>query len=346
MDTILNLGLNDQTVEGLEGARPATAASPTTATAASSRCSATSCSRSRRTSSSTSSRRVKHERGAQTDTDLDEDGLREVVTRYKEVVKAKTASASSRRIRSSSCAASRDAVFRSWKNPRAIDVPPHLRDSRPHRHRGQRADDGVRQHRRPLGDRRRLHAQPGDRREGVLRRVPRQRAGRGRGGRRPHAAADHRAREGDAAAPTRSCARSRRASSGTTRTSRTSSSRSRTRRLYMLQTRNGKRTGYAAVVIATDLAAEKLITPQGGAAAGRARSRSRSCSRRCSTREWKKLPVATKGLPASPGAASGQVVFTADHAVEWTRAGQEGAARPQGDGAGRHPRHGGRRRAS
>ena len=32
--------------------------------------------------------------------------------------------------------------------------------------------------------------------------------------------------------------------------------------LYMLQTRNGKRTGYAAVVIATDLVAEKLITPK------------------------------------------------------------------------------------
>ena len=39
--------------------------------------------------------------------------------------------------------------------------------------------------------------------------------------------------------------------------------------------------------------------------------------------EWKKLPVATKGLPASPGAASGQVVFTADHAVEWAEQGKK-----------------------
>ena len=38
---------------------------------------------------------------------------------------------------------------------------------------------------------------------------------------------------------------------------------------------------------------------------------------------WKKLPLATKGLPASPGAASGQVVFTADDAVEWTREGKK-----------------------
>ena len=35
------------------------------------------------------------------------------------------------------------------------------------------------------------------------------------------------------------------------------------------------------------------------------------------------MPVATKGLPASPGAASGQVVFTADHAVEWTKQGKK-----------------------
>ncbi len=52
MDTILNLGLNDEAVEGLK-ARRTTAASPTTATAASSRCTAASCSRSGRTSSST-----------------------------------------------------------------------------------------------------------------------------------------------------------------------------------------------------------------------------------------------------------------------------------------------------
>ena len=77
-------------------------------------------------------------------------------------------------------------------------VPPHLRHPRSHRHRRQRADDGVRQHRRSIGDRRRLHAQPGDRREGVLRRVPHQRAGRGRRLRRPHAAADPRARAGAA----------------------------------------------------------------------------------------------------------------------------------------------------
>src|SRR5206468_5332074 len=40
-------------------------------------------------------------------------------------------------------------------------------------------------------------------------------------------------------------------------------------------------------------------------------------------KEWAKIPTATRGLPASPGAASGQVVFTADHAVAWTEQGKQ-----------------------
>ena len=81
------------------------------------------------------------------------------------------------------------AVFGSWMNPRAItyrrlhDIPAELG------HRRQRAGDGVRQHGRRLRHRRLLHPRPVDRREPVLRRVPGERAGRGRGRRHPHAAA-------------------------------------------------------------------------------------------------------------------------------------------------------------
>ena len=110
-------------------------------------------------------------------------------------------------------------------------------------------------------------------------------------------------------------------------------------KLYMLQTRSGKRTGYAAVVIATDFVEEKLVKPQEALLLVEPEALSQLLAPGFDPAEWKKLPVATKGLPASPGAASGQVVFTSEHAVEWTNAGQEGAARPQGDGAGRHPRH-------
>ena len=79
----------------------------------------------------------------------------------------------------------------------------------------------------------------------------------------------------------------------------------------MLQTRSGKRTGYAAVVIATDLVAEKLITPKDAVLLVDPEVAQLSCWRPGSIQnEWKKIPTATKGLPASPGAASGQVVFS------------------------------------
>ena len=80
--------------------------------------------------------------------------------------------------------------------PARDHLPQAEQDPARPRHRRQRADDGVRQHGRHLGHGRRLHPQPLDRREGVLRRVPAERAGRGRRGRHPHPAPDHRPREG------------------------------------------------------------------------------------------------------------------------------------------------------
>ena len=93
--------------------------------------------------------------------------------------------------------------------------------------------------------------------------------------------------------------------------------------LYMLQTRNGKRTGYAAVVIATDLVDEGLIKPRDAVLMVEPEALSQLLAPIFDPKEWQRLPLATKGLPASPGAASGQVVFTADEAVEWTRQGKK-----------------------
>ena len=81
------------------------------------------------------------------------------------------------------------AVFGSWMNPRANHLSPAARHPRRVGHRGERADHGVRQHGRRLRHRRVLHPRSVHRRERVLRRVPGERAGRGRGGRHPHAAA-------------------------------------------------------------------------------------------------------------------------------------------------------------
>ena len=110
-------------------------------------------------------------------------------------------------------------------------------------------------------------------------------------------------------------------------------------RLYMLQTRSGKRTGYAAVVIATDLVKERLITPKEALLLVDPEALSQLLAPGFDPKEWKSIPAATRGLPASPGAACGQVVFTADDAVEVVEPGQAGDPRPARDRAGRHPRH-------
>jgi pyruvate,orthophosphate dikinase len=89
-------------------------------------------------------------------------------------------------------------------------------------------------------------------------------------------------------------------------------------RLFMLQTRNGKRTGYAAIVIATDLVKEKLISPKEAVLLVDPESLSQLLAPGFDPKEWAKLPTATRGLPASPGAASGHAVFTADDAVKWS----------------------------
>jgi pyruvate,orthophosphate dikinase len=91
----------------------------------------------------------------------------------------------------------------------------------------------------------------------------------------------------------------------------------------MLQTRSGKRTGYAAVVIATDLVAEKLVTPKEALLLVDPEALSQLLAPGFDQNEWRALPVLAKGLPASPGAASGQVVFTADDAVDWVNKGRK-----------------------
>jgi pyruvate,orthophosphate dikinase len=83
--------------------------------------------------------------------------------------------------------------------------------------------------------------------------------------------------------------------------------------LYMLQTRNGKRTGPAAVKIAVDMVREGLLTPQ--EALLRVEPEQLNQLLHPVLDESKPLKVLAKGLPASPGAAVGRVVFTADDAV-------------------------------
>ncbi|HKS73133.1 MAG TPA: pyruvate, phosphate dikinase, partial [Terriglobales bacterium] len=84
-------------------------------------------------------------------------------------------------------------------------------------------------------------------------------------------------------------------------------------KLYMLQTRNGKRTGLAAVRVALQMVDEGLITKE--EAIFRVDPNQLYDFLVPRLDEKGKIEVLAKGLPASPGAAVGQIVFTADEAV-------------------------------
>jgi pyruvate, orthophosphate dikinase len=90
-------------------------------------------------------------------------------------------------------------------------------------------------------------------------------------------------------------------------------------KLYMLQTRSGKRTGPAAVKIAVDMANEDVITTK--EALLRVEPEQLNQLLHPVLDESKPLELIAHGLPASPGAAVGRVVFTADAAVEQGRRG-------------------------
>ncbi len=92
------------------------------------------------------------------------------------------------------------------------------------------------------------------------------------------------------------------------------------RKLYMLQTRNGKRTGLAAVRVALQMVDEGLITKEEAIFRVDPNQLYDFLVPRLDEK-GSKVEVLAKGLPASPGAAVGQIVFTADEAVE--RAGHE-----------------------
>jgi pyruvate,orthophosphate dikinase len=312
MDTILNLGLNDTAVEGLKA----------------------------RTSNGRfafdSYRRfiqmfgavvleiakdafehefeaVKREQGAAIDTDLTEGALRDVVARYKKVVRDHTRKEfpqdPAEQLRMS-----RNAVFRSWNNPRAkeyrriYDIPDSIGTAvnvqmMVFGNTGDRSATGVGFTRNPATGAKEfygeflINAQGEDVVAGIRTPMP--------------------IRELEKAMP-KAYKQLRDITTRLEKNYRDVQDFEFTiqdERLFMLQTRSGKRTGYAAVVIATDLVKERLITPKEAVLLVDPESLSQLLAPGFDAKEWASIPVATKGLPASPGAASGHIVFTADDAV-------------------------------
>ena len=319
MDTILNLGLNDATVEGMK------------ARTANGRSAFDSYRRFMQMFGSVvldipkgvfehEFDAVKRASGVSLDTDLDEQALREVVRRYKRVVRDKRKRDFPEDPREQLTMA-RDAIFRSWMNPRAREyrriygIPDHIGTAvnvqmMVFGNTGDRSATGVGFTRNPATGAREfygeflINAQGEDVVAGV---------------RTPQPIAELKK------VMPRAYKQLREITSRLERNYKDVQDFEFTienERLFMLQTRNGKRTGYAAVIIATDFVSERLITPKDAVLQVDPESLSQLLAPGFDPKEWSAIPVATKGLPASPGAASGQVVFSAEEAVKWSDAGK------------------------
>ncbi|MCI5924316.1 MAG: pyruvate, phosphate dikinase [Oscillospiraceae bacterium] len=95
------------------------------------------------------------------------------------------------------------------------------------------------------------------------------------------------------------------------------------RKLYMLQTRNGKRTAFAALKIACDLVDEGMISEKEAVAMIDPRSLDSLLHPQFDAAALKKATPLATALAASPGAACGRIVFTADDAKEWAAKGEK-----------------------
>ena len=94
-------------------------------------------------------------------------------------------------------------------------------------------------------------------------------------------------------------------------------------KLYMLQTRNGKRTAKAALKIACDLVDEGMIDEKKAVAMIDPRNLDTLLHPQFDTKALKEAAPIGKALPASPGAACGKIVFTAEDAKEWGAKGEK-----------------------
>ena len=318
MDTILNLGLNDETVEGLK------------AWTGNGRFAFDSYRRFMQMFGSVvleipkavfehEFEAIKRAKGAAMDTDLDEPALREVVEAYKKVVKDKTKKPFPQDPMEQLRGA-RNAVFRSWNNARAkeyrriYDIPDSIGTAvnvqmMVFGNTGDRSGTGVGFTRNPATGAKEffgeflINAQGEDVVAGI---------------RTPQPIVELERVMPKSYKQLRDI---------TTRLERNYKDIQdfeftiQDDTLYMLQTRSGKRTGYAAVVIATDMVKEKLVTPKEAILLVDPEALSQLLAPGFDQKEWKRIEVVTRGLPASPGAACGKAVFSSETAVEWSNKG-------------------------
>ncbi len=94
-------------------------------------------------------------------------------------------------------------------------------------------------------------------------------------------------------------------------------------KLWLLQTRNGKRTGQAMIKMAIDMLNQKMIDEKQAVLRVEANKLDELLHPVFDKKAIAKAQTICKGLPASPGAATGQIVFHADEAEEWVAKGKE-----------------------
>lgn len=94
-------------------------------------------------------------------------------------------------------------------------------------------------------------------------------------------------------------------------------------RLFFLQTRNGKRTAASAINVAVDLVEEGLITKEEAIMRVEPKQLDQLLHPKFEDKALKEATVLTKGLPASPGAGSGKIYFSAEDATEASKNGQK-----------------------
>jgi len=95
------------------------------------------------------------------------------------------------------------------------------------------------------------------------------------------------------------------------------------KKLYILQTRNGKRTAHAAVKIAVDMVEEGILEKDGALMQIEAKALDQLLHKRFDSVALEKAEKMGTGLPASPGAAVGKVVFDSDKVLEYSNKGEE-----------------------
>jgi len=263
---------------------------------------------------------VKKKARVTADVDLTEAHLDEVIARYKAVVQKETHQPFPQDPRQQLTGA-RDAVFRSWMNPRAVtyrklnDIPHDLGTAvnvqcMVFGNMGESSATGVGFTRNPSTGAKEFYGEflQNAQGEDVV-----------AGIRTPHPIADLEKVMPEAYAQLREI---------TTRLERHYKDVQdfeftiQENKLYMLQTRNGKRTGLAAVHIAVDLVEEGILTPKEAIQKVEPQALDQLLHPIFDPKERARVDVAAKGLPASPGAATGAVVFTADEAVAWSQKGK------------------------